>query len=93
MEENKSIGQQSPQITKQLSKTASTRATPAQEETIEEVVQMVSLAESMEVRANQPPQNQPSQVLDQDHLEPKNQNEAEVVEPEQFNLPPPPVQV
>ena len=43
----------------------------------------------MEVRAGQPPQSRPSQVLDQDHLEPKNQNEAEVVEPEQFNQPPP----
>ena len=72
MEESKSIGQQSPQITEHLSKTASTKATPGLEDTIEEVVQQVSLAESMEERENQPLQIQPDS-----EVEPK---------PEEFNL-------
>ena len=80
VEESKSIGQQSPQITEHLSKTASTKATPGLEDTLEEVNQQVSLAESMEVKENQPPQNKP-----------ESEDEPE---PEQYNLPPPePVQV
>ena len=65
MEESKSICQQSPQITEHLSKTASTKATPGFEDSIEEVMQQVSLQESMELKDNQPPLIQPDSENEQ----------------------------
>ena len=76
MGESKSIGQQSPQITELLSKTASTKATLSCEDTIEEVMHEVSLTESMEVRD----QIQPLQI------QPESQAEQQS---EQYNLVPP----